>query len=738
MSVVYIVLDDFSQKRFAVKTLKEEMLDDRAAIDRFAQEARTWMNLGRHDHIVEAIIYREIAGQPFLFLEYVEGPSLGQLLDAEDTLFPPQLLDYALQVCRGMDYVHNAEVGPGDRGVIHRDLKPANMLIDRANRVKITDFGLAKVYGISTRLTDPGMGLGTYVYMPPEQFLDAASADKTSDIYSFGVALYRALTGAYPVQGDSVGKLVHNILETDPPPLRALRPDLPPELEDVVLRCLRKKRADRVESFARLEQALAAVRPLVEKAYAEMPVRACERCGYRTTHDYGTCPICAATMLPPETIELPPACKPEPPAPAAQPTEEPATADLAAAEELFRQALQLRAQGRLRDALEALRQVMELRPDDTEARAQLDEVALELARSRAREKQPAYNWTMFRGNITRSGVTPEAVVPPLLRRWQYEAGDWILGSPSVANGVVFIGARIQRGGRFGRICALRARNGELLWDYETTYEVNTAPCLARGERLYVGAHRQLLCLDSRTGQRLWSMVADDLIETSPGLYRGILYFADRAGNIYALQLEDRALLWKHPVGMPVYSSPAVWEGRLYIGASDYQVRALDVRTGQVIWQFTTAGEVLSTPAFADGCVFVGSCDRRLYALDANTGAKRWEFQTGGEIHSSPAVCEGTVFVGSRDHCIYAIDARTGRRRWHFETGDWVNSSPAVSGGTLYCGSHDHKLYALEAGSGVVLWEYQTDGPITSSPAVSHRSVFVGSGDGSVYGFRARG
>src|SRR5690554_5061257 len=163
MSVVYIAIDEFSKKRFAVKTVKQEMLEDRTAVDRFAQEARTWMNLGRHDHIVEAIIYREIKGQPFLFLEYVDGVSLGDLIDSEDQLFPPQVMDYALQACEGMIYVHNAEVGPGDSGVIHRDLKLANIMIDRRGQVKITDFGLAKVHGISTRLTDAGIGLGTYV-----------------------------------------------------------------------------------------------------------------------------------------------------------------------------------------------------------------------------------------------------------------------------------------------------------------------------------------------------------------------------------------------------------------------------------------------------------------------------------------------------------------------------------------------------------------------------------------------
>jgi outer membrane protein assembly factor BamB/tRNA A-37 threonylcarbamoyl transferase component Bud32 len=738
MSVVYIVLDEFSQKRFAVKTLKEEMLDDRTAIDRFAQEARTWMNLGRHEHIVEAIIYREIQGQPFLFLEYVEGVNLGTLIDAEEVLFPPQVINYALQVCEGMEYVHSAQVGPGDSGVIHRDLKPANILINRRSQVKITDFGLAKVYGVSTTLTDVGMGLGTYVYMPPEQFLDAASADRTSDIYSFGVAMYRALTGHHPVRGQSVGKLIHAILETEPTPLTELREDLPPELEDVVLRCLRKKRDERFADFACLREALVAVQDVVEKEYDSAEVLLCERCGYRTTHDYGACPICADLMLRPDRGEPIPGdareADPEPP----EPEPDPPTADIAAVQTLYAQALQYRSEGLLRQALETLREAMALRSGDTEVRTLLDEVALELARSRAKDKQPSYNWPMFRGNITRSGVTPEAVVPPLMRRWQYDAGDWILGSPSVANGMVFVGARIERGGKFGRLCALKAKSGELVWDLETSYEINTGPCVARGERIYVGAHRQMLCLDSRDGSHIWGMMADDLIETSPGLYGGMLYFADRSGNIYGVHSQDQQVVWKQNVGMAVYSSPAVWEGALYVGANDYLVRAFEAKTGESLWEFATGGEVLSSPAYVDGVVYAGSCDHRLYALDARTGAKRWEFQTGGEIHSSPAVCEGTVFVGSRDHCIYAVDARTGKRKWSFHTGDWVNSSPAVSGGTLYCGSHDGKLYALEVESGVCLWEYKTGGEVWSSPAVSQRSVFVGSGDGSVYAFRSRG
>ena len=149
---------------------------------------------------------------------------------------------------------------------------------------------------MSTRLTDAGIGLGTYVYMPPEQFLDAASADRTSDIYSFGVVLYRALTGEYPVRGDSVGKLIHNILESEPVPPTEHRDRLPESLSRIVLRCLAKKRADRFADFDSLHDALLPVRQEVEEAYAEEDVLRCEVCGYRTTYRHLSCPICAASM----------------------------------------------------------------------------------------------------------------------------------------------------------------------------------------------------------------------------------------------------------------------------------------------------------------------------------------------------------------------------------------------------------------------------------------------------------
>src|ERR1035437_5264352 len=131
MSTVYVVRDEFSNKRFAVKTVRESLIADAQAVQRFAEEGRTWMKLGRHEHIVEAIIDRKIERQPFLFLEYVDGGDLQKLLNRESTLCLPQLLDFAVQGCSGMQYVHTVEISPAQRGVIHRDLKPSNMMLTK-------------------------------------------------------------------------------------------------------------------------------------------------------------------------------------------------------------------------------------------------------------------------------------------------------------------------------------------------------------------------------------------------------------------------------------------------------------------------------------------------------------------------------------------------------------------------------------------------------------------------------
>ena len=740
MSVVYIVLDEFSQRRFAVKTLKAELLLDRAAVTRFSREAKTWLNLGRHSNIVEAIIYREIEDQPFLFLEYVEGTDLQQLLDTECYIFLPQLLDFAAQVCAGMEYVHNLPIGPGGRGIVHRDLKPSNLMIDSRNTVRVSDFGLAKVHGGGTHITDTGVGLGTYLYMPPEQFTDAASADRSSDVYSTGVVLYVAVTGEPPVQGENIGAVIRNILSQDPVRPSQLVPNVPASLDEVIMHCLAKDRSERYQSFSELARALGDVEPSVHEAVTGEEIWQCQKCGYLTRHHYRACPICVGelhrTTYGKDDHEQTPAdtATEQHPPPQAS-TDDVAAAD--AAEDLFARATKWQSEGDLRRAIALLRQVLAIAPEHAEARQRLDEAALALVKTRSHEVTRAYNWPMFHGNVTRTGYTPEVVLPPLQRRWQTKIGQWVMASPVVANGVVFVGGGGGEGAQAGTIMAIAARTGEALWQQQFNHEVMLSGCVLGGKVVFFAVHTRLMALETNTGKLLWQITVPAQITTSPVAWQNAVYFGTDSGRLFAVNSQSGQKIWEFPAEMAIYSSPLVWQGHVYVGSADYHLYALSSTTGRVAWKFMTGGEVYSAPAFHQGRIYVSSSDQRLYCLDALSGRQVWEFQTDGPIESSPAAWQSFVYIGSRDRRVYAVDAENGECVWQFETGDWVNSSPAISGHTVYCGSYDKNIYALEGHTGVCLWQYETDGEIQSSPAISGRSIYVGSNDGNLYCFRPR-
>ena len=748
MSILYVVVDEFSQKRFAVKTLKEEGLEDRAMVNRFAAEARTWMNIPYHENIVQAIICRQLDAQPFLFLEYIEGTDLQTLLDAECPLAVPQVLAYGIQFCRGMAHVHSSAAPGSNHGIVHRDIKPGNLMITRSGAVKITDFGLAKAYGTSTRLTPSATGMGTYAYMPPEQFVDAGSADRTSDIYSFGVLLYQALTGMLPFGGQNLPALMHAILNKRAMPPRDRNAHVPERLDAVIMKCLAKRRDDRYQHFDRVGDELAAI-------VAELPPglarHACAKCGFLTQRKYPTCHVCSGEMQPldgarrvGQDAELFAAVTvdangevTEPTPEAADGVEPPPAAD-ADAEVQYAEGVRLREQGEVREALAKLRAAHEADPASAVIRAALDEVALAYAHSKRKKSAEgqSYNWPMFRCSVVRTGYTPEHVLPPLGQRWQCRVGKWVFAAPAIANSIVYVGAREDQPGKYGRFCAID-RRGNVIWDIYAGYEVNSSPAVVEGSRVFVGLERRLHCLDANTGRSLWEFPTQDIVQSSPAVWRGAVFVGSRDGNLYAVDSESGRPIWSFPTELGILSSPTVWKDSVFIGSRDHRVYAVDAADGHKQWDFMTGDEVVSTPAHASGNLVVGSVDHRVYCLDASTGGKRWEFRTAGPVESSPAIAGDLVYIGSRDRRIYALDLASGEVRWLFETGDWVQSSPVVSGGVVYCGSHDGMLYALEAETGAQIWQWELGAEVRSSPAVGSGTVVVGCNDGRVYCFSER-
>lgn len=289
MGMVYGVREDGTGRRFAVKTIHEDLLALPLAVERFRRASRNWIDLGRHEHIVQALCFDEEDGTPHLFLEFVEGFELKDLLDLGRPVFLPQALRWAIEVAGAMEYAHTREIRPGARGIIHRDLKPGNILIARDGGAKISDFGLARLASRPFHITAGGSFLGTAYYISPEQIRDPASVDARADIFSFGVVLYEMLAGRRPFEAESFAPLIHRILNEPPQDLSAISPDLPRDLRALVDSCLARDREARPPSFAEIRKVL----ELIARAVGEPPpgpsYRVCPACGLVVPADLDRC-----------------------------------------------------------------------------------------------------------------------------------------------------------------------------------------------------------------------------------------------------------------------------------------------------------------------------------------------------------------------------------------------------------------------------------------------------------------
>ena len=252
MAVVFSAVHLHMQQRVALKLLRPEAPRDPAIIERFVREARAAGRLqGPHAaRVIDVDAHDD--GTPFIVMEYLEGSDLLALL-RQRTLGVAEAVGYVREACEAIGEAHAL-------GIIHRDVKPANLFLSHTRVgppiVKVLDFGISKVLE-DTRITEEHVGMGSAEYMSPEQMRSAADVDARSDVWSLGVTLYELCTQQTPFHADGVGAVIAAVLTRDPAPPRQHRPDLPPGLDAVILRCLDRNPAHRFSSAAELSLALA-------------------------------------------------------------------------------------------------------------------------------------------------------------------------------------------------------------------------------------------------------------------------------------------------------------------------------------------------------------------------------------------------------------------------------------------------------------------------------------------------
>jgi len=255
MGAVYKAADQVLRRFVAVKLLHKSTAANPAAVERFVREARSAASIG-HPNIIEIIDFGNDAGQPFLVMEYLKGRPLSQAIGVEAPFRVARAASIATHALAGLAAAHS-------RGILHRDLKPANlMLVSRLGErdfVKVCDFGFATLLAPKssihdgTSLTPARTLVGTPAYAAPERLRGDDRPDARIDVYAIGVVLFEMLTGRRPFDAPSFAELANKVKNDPPPKVSSFRKDVPPGLDEVVLKALAKERDKRwssAEAFA--------------------------------------------------------------------------------------------------------------------------------------------------------------------------------------------------------------------------------------------------------------------------------------------------------------------------------------------------------------------------------------------------------------------------------------------------------------------------------------------------------
>ena len=314
MANVYLAEDEELGRRVAIKILNERYAGDDLFIERFRREAKSAAGLS-HPNIVSIYDRGEAEGTYYIAMEVIEGRSLKELIMTRDALPIDTAVAYAKQLLEALRFAHR-------HGIIHRDIKPHNVLVSadqqvKANepRLKVTDFGIAR--HSTSQMTEVGSIMGTAQYLSPEQ-ARGAPVTAASDLYSAGVVLYEMLTGKVPFTGDSAIEIAMRHVNDLPDPPSALRPEIPQELDQIVLRALAKDPADRYQTAEEFIEDL-------ERFEAGLPIS-------RATSTAATALLAGAAVgeatellseSPTRVVAAPPPAAPRRPYPAASPYDEP-------------------------------------------------------------------------------------------------------------------------------------------------------------------------------------------------------------------------------------------------------------------------------------------------------------------------------------------------------------------------------------------------------------------------------
>ncbi len=249
MGVIYKALQESLNRIVALKVLPPQFCNNEEVAHRFEIEAKA-ISMLQHQNIVNIYEYGYEDGLRYFAMQFVDGENLSGIIQRKKLLSIQDVVDFSKQICRGLRYAHA-------QNIIHRDIKPHNVLIDKENVVRLTDFGIAKIFSVGN-LTLTGVTVGTPEYMSPEQ-AEGNPVDVQTDIYSLGIVMYEMLTKKPPFIANNPIAIAYKHVHELPISPSVKRRDTPKRLELIILKALKKKKNDRYGSVAEMLEHLDSV-----------------------------------------------------------------------------------------------------------------------------------------------------------------------------------------------------------------------------------------------------------------------------------------------------------------------------------------------------------------------------------------------------------------------------------------------------------------------------------------------
>ncbi len=640
-------------------------LDQQTRMRNFEREANLLASLN-HLLIPKVNDFFSEANRAYLVLDYIQGKNLEDvLMEANGFLDEQTVGGWALQICEVLDYLHSFRPLP----VIFRDLKPSNVMLTPQNQTMLIDFGIAKIIQPERRDTM----IGTEGYSPPEQY--KGFVDPRSDIYALGAMLHQLLTGSDP-------RLETPFTFHERPP-RLLNPNVSPEMEAIIMKCLAYQSDQRWQSAAELRDAIQQALHLTSLS--------------------GTGQLLRLPNIPPEA---PP--RPSPNGNSHHTSAFGATsADLPKVTGVFRDAAGPRFS------------------PEPERQPSFPSVA---ANTASASSAPVLERVGV-GNASASygQASIQIPAPPLL--WSFKTEEEVRSSPTLAHGTIYIGSYDFN------LYALDAATGAFKSKFATDAGICCTPACVGDLVIFGSEDHQVYAINAQTNTEVWTYRTWNHVRSSPRVIQDMVVVGSDDGFVHALDLRSGRQLWKFKTWREVRSSAAHAQGIIYIGSDDEHVYAIEAASGKEKWNFATQYGVMSMPTVGDGMIYVGSMDGLVYGVDMALGWTTWKHRTNNFIVASPTLSEGRLYVGSVDSYFYCLDAKVGRVLWKYQSGGQITSTAAVAAGYVYFGCSDGAVYCLEARSGQLRWKFQTGGPVPSSPLVRDGILYIGSNDHYVYALR---